>query len=1556
MSAEAPWLDAPVVEDPEPWKQAPVVEDSEQPWLSAPVVEDVPTETIPAGHPDRFAEIVSPSREIEGGRVLDPKLPLPGRVVDMNKRNFRLDRISPEVAATMKPIDRVKDEELRQREREMGIAPFSLGPEGVQDAISESKGGGIDRPLITLPKPENQGVGTGIARGIESEIEGLTSFQNLALMTGIGRAGKTVQQGAALGFGAGLMKSAYDELENAPAGETEGEKAERITRAAFRILLGTVAAKHGVSARPAAGGLGPGETRPPSLSQAEVDAALVRPVTAPEGPTVAGETTRPASQGEAPLLQSGESPLAESATTSPENVKLPAETRSQNPVPAQTTAEGAPGSARGGPGAMGPVEAGEMSAASRVTGTKNEQMRLEREARGEEAIVREQPIANRESIDQARVVLTENPNRGAEIVERLKTSNQDVRSISTADEAILMAHKVELMKQRAEQEAIYADGNRAPEEHAVAAQRLTEIEAKMNDVDQATYASGAEWGRMGQLRQRLLREDYSFEAMERRARIQKGDALTPQESATIKEQATKIADLETKLTEATKKADVEAAEKASETSFSDIQKQAEASSSPESKFAPRVLALAESIVTRLETAAEASKQSLRERLKRTSAGVDPTIVYDVAVIGVAKLARKSLDFGKWSAEMISDLGEGVQPYLPEAWKKTEELWKAEEKKVSAADRPAVNRVRQKNLDEGQKQTALATAIADAAKRGDSVGDLKQTVQSLALSFVRKGVKDREVLIDQVHEVLKANFPDIERAQTRDLISGYGDFKALDKEAAKVTLRGLKGEMQQVSKIEDMKAKQAPKKTGVERRNPTDEERRLIKEVNELKKKGGFQVTDPATQLKTAMGAIKTRLQNEIRDLETALATHERIPGKKSSIEYDAEATALKAQRDARRAQYDEMFPKEPLTPEQQLARTGAALDNSIAKLEADIKAGRLYGETGRRLTSPELEAKRARLNALRAERDLLRDLDTATIEAKKEAQLEKAIENAQKAIPEPKEGTPTVDTERVAQLKQTLKEVREARSSSPEAMRAKMDAATDSVRKSIAEYDRRLREGDTSRSSSQDPLRSNDLDALRSERDALERAYHEMVSAEKPKKSRDEIALQAYKTRTASRIAELEEKIAKGDFGKAPRKMVMKDAAADKLSFELDQQKKAFQEGLLKHRLNNRTWGEKITDSVKETFHTLRAIMTGGEFSGLLRQGKFSVLSRPITTFKGAVPAMFKAFRSEAGEHAIMREIHSRPNADLYKKAGLEIHDPNNFTAAQLEGNYRSRWANKIPFIAGSGRAYTVFLNRVRADVFDLLEMKLRGREGPVSVEQARAIATYVNESTGAGGLGVKGQKAAELLNYTFFSPKFVASRFQMLAGHSMWKGDMATRRLIAEEYARILGGAAVMYSLYSIATDKKVETDPRSSDFGKIKIGKTTVDPMAGVSQATVFLARITTGQTKNEKGEVAQLRDTETKKVPFAARDMKDTITTFTRSKLGPIPGAVYDRIVNKDFKNMPVTAGEQFMNLATPMTYGDIYDAMKAQGVPEGMALSVLAFFGESVNTYPDQKPPR
>ena len=98
---------------------------------------------------------------------------------------------------------------------------------------------------------------------------------------------------------------------------------------------------------------------------------------------------------------------------------------------------------------------------------------------------------------------------------------------------------------------------------------------------------------------------------------------------------------------------------------------------------------------------------------------------------------------------------------------------------------------------------------------------------------------------------------------------------------------------------------------------------------------------------------------------------------------------------------------------------------------------------------------------------------------------------------------------------------------------------------------------------------------------------------------------------------------------------------------------------------------------------------------------------------------MFRALVSRDSHAAINDEILTRPNAPLYNKAKLFFSDQTG-TLAQMEEAYMSRWAEKIPGIGASQRAYVTFLNRLRADSFDAMVEKL-GKKGQVTLEEARA-------------------------------------------------------------------------------------------------------------------------------------------------------------------------------------------------------------------------------------------
>lgn len=210
----------------------------------------------------------------------------------------------------------------------------------------------------------------------------------------------------------------------------------------------------------------------------------------------------------------------------------------------------------------------------------------------------------------------------------------------------------------------------------------------------------------------------------------------------------------------------------------------------------------------------------------------------------------------------------------------------------------------KGRDINKDRESTIEKLKSRLANGEKIQDMAGLVQKLALHFVEQGIKERQPLVEAVHDVLKTIVPDITPRETMDAISGYGDFKQLSKDEMKVQLRDLKGQMQQAAKIEDMQEKIPPKKTGVERRIPSDIERRMIKEVNELKKKGGFNVTDPETQLKSALQAFKTRTENRIKDLQLKVDQGDFSKTPRRELKLDDEALKLKADSERAKLAFD----------------------------------------------------------------------------------------------------------------------------------------------------------------------------------------------------------------------------------------------------------------------------------------------------------------------------------------------------------------------------------------------------------------------------------------------------------------------------------------------------------------------------------------------------------------------------------------------------------------------------------------------------------------------------
>lgn len=465
----------------------------------------------------------------------------------------------------------------------------------------------------------------------------------------------------------------------------------------------------------------------------------------------------------------------------------------------------------------------------------------------------------------------------------------------------------------------------------------------------------------------------------------------------------------------------------------------------------------------------------------------------------------------------------------------------------------------------------------------------------------------------------------------------------------------------------------------------------------------------------------------------------------------------------------------------------------------------------------------------------------------------------------------------------------------------------------------------------------------------------------------------------AKRIADLQDRIARGDFATRPRVPRVLSEANQRAQFELEKAKHDFLRHQFEDNLRKRTPIGKVFGAVGDAFNLARAVMTSFDLSAILRQGGFIAYGHPVRGLQSVGPSL-RAFASDQAEHRVRSEIEARENAPLYRKYGLQLTGIGAGPLTQIEEVYASRWLARFPtllgggLVRGSGRAYTSFLNKLRADSFDAMAATL-GRRAELTEAEGKAIANYINVATGRGKVGVK-ESAAQTLNTVFFAPRLVASRFQLLAGQPLYGGTPRTRKMIVIDYARFLIGVSIASSLAAFAlgaddddSDKPlIGLDPRSADFGKIRIGNTYLDPLAGLAQVSTFVARLATGETVNGAGDVKPTRPDYTltdlrralgedipahelgrdDRLPFGSGSSASVIGRFLRTKLAPVPGAIINALSGSNLVGEEVTPATAAVEMVTPIAFQDIGKVMQEHSVTKGSAIAVLGLLGMGMQT--------
>lgn len=410
-------------------------------------------------------------------------------------------------------------------------------------------------------------------------------------------------------------------------------------------------------------------------------------------------------------------------------------------------------------------------------------------------------------------------------------------------------------------------------------------------------------------------------------------------------------------------------------------------------------------------------------------------------------------------------------------------------------------------------------------------------------------------------------------------------------------------------------------------------------------------------------------------------------------------------------------------------------------------------------------------------------------------------------------------------------------------------------------------------------------------------------------------------------------------------------ATADLLAAKLNRMKAS------KGKLTSSQHAEDVIDALGQTLNIGRPLLTAVDVSNPFRQTyqlTMDQITQDITRVaKGGVGKgetsftkntwnMLQAFGSKAKADKLFDSLHSDGFYNAGKEAGLRYISETSPHESWIGKQKLDALLAKLPgmkfpktLIDGSERAFYYYQNKTMRDAFKHgLEFykeaaRLQPKEWKIDVEGVQDLAKHINHAASRGQM-FKDPVANKMLNYALFSGQMLTSRVKMLASASTGFRTYSTpiaRRYARRQVGRALAGAVAVngaiFALAAVAGLKpSIETDRRSTDFGKIKVGNLVFDNGGGYNQLIRVVEQVRTGKEK-ERGTGL-----------IKPKSLGDTLWNFARSKAAPGAGLLLDIKSGRTVEGEPIdferdpygSASTLVKNTLLPMSVSDINDMIQ------------------------------
>lgn len=304
----------------------------------------------------------------------------------------------------------------------------------------------------------------------------------------------------------------------------------------------------------------------------------------------------------------------------------------------------------------------------------------------------------------------------------------------------------------------------------------------------------------------------------------------------------------------------------------------------------------------------------------------------------------------------------------------------------------------------------------------------------------------------------------------------------------------------------------------------------------------------------------------------------------------------------------------------------------------------------------------------------------------------------------------------------------------------------------------------------------------------------------------------------------------------------------------------------------NKTWTGKRLEDALRIAGNVKSLKASFDVS-FLRQLQSVAVSGRTKQFADAMKTGYKTFfgKDINWSDTVMAELLTRPNAlaNRYYDFNVEV--------GIKEEAFPESWISQaigekqLNLFRRSEAAFNTAIQTARANLFDWMWEQ---SNGDIKLLKQQNVGEAINILTGRGSIPIltpKDPQSQRIINNLLFAPKWLASRIQTLTDlrFVVSSGNRITvdgKSVLTPQGLRAKSaiGNVIMIAIAAATrrllwgedveegTDYGTILDPRSTDFGKVIIGRTRFDLTAGTASLITLTARLATLESMTSTGRV--------------------------------------------------------------------------------------------------------